>query len=164
MTRLTETLSEMFERESQQVRFVLEAAENADPNFIPYEGMRSLLDLANHVAQIPTLDFKFYTKELETFEEVNEWEKKLARSNIHESLTVFDEGVDNLLTYIKGLSDEQILEKNLKAFYEQGSDKNWAHYLPEITTHLAMHKMQVWMYLKLEGQPVSMWTYYGVSR
>ena len=164
MPNLAKILVEMFERESAQVRFVLEAAEKADSTFTPYEGMRCLIDLANHVAQIPTLDFKFYTKAFNAFEQVNEWEKKLNRSNIHDLLEVFDDGVKHIINHIKGLSDDEILKENLKAFYEEGPDKNWAHYLPEITTHLAMHKMQVWMYLRLAGLPVSMWTYYGVPR
>ena len=62
------------------------------------------------------------------------------------------------------VKQNEILEKKLKAFYEQGEESNWAHYIPEITTHLAMHKMQLWMFLKLSGVPVSMWTYYGVPK
>jgi hypothetical protein len=79
-------------------------------------------------------------------------------------LTAYDQGIESIKEYISKLSDEQALENNMKAFYQDGPDKNWAHYLPEITTHLAMHKMQLWMYLKLAGAHVSMWTYYGVPQ
>ena len=154
----------MFERESTQARFVLASIKDVDLEFSPYEGMRSLINLANHLAQIPILDFRFYSKEFETFEEVQEWEKKLHRSDIPGLLAVFDEGIEVIKKHFENLSDDEILEKKLKAFYEEGPEKNWAHYLPEITTHLAMHKMQLWMYLKLAGAPVSMWTYYGVPR
>ncbi|TFG34181.1 hypothetical protein EU527_04845 [Candidatus Thorarchaeota archaeon] len=164
MSKLSKILVEMFKRESEQARFVLEAAKDAEVKFSPYEGMRSLLDLVNHLAQIPIIDFKFYTKEFETFEQVQEWEKKLRRSDIPKLLDVFDDGVKTIMKYIENLSDAEILKNNLKAFYEQGPDKNWAQYLPDTTTHLAMHKMQLWMYLKLAGVPVSMWTYYGVPR
>ncbi len=164
MEKLSQILVEMFERESQQARFVLAAAKEVDLNYSPYEGMRPLIDLANHLTQIPLIDLKFYSKEFKAFEEVQECEKKMHRSDIPSLLDVFDEGVQSVKKYIEGLSDDEILEKNLKAFYEDGPEKNWAHYIPEITTHLAMHKMQLWMYLKLAGAPVSMWTYYGVPR
>ncbi|TFG33759.1 hypothetical protein EU527_06960 [Candidatus Thorarchaeota archaeon] len=154
----------MFNREIEQALFVLQAAKGTDLNFTPYEGMRSLLDLANHLAQIPSIDFKFYTKEFLAFEQVQEYEKELRKSDLSELMVIFNEGVKTITEHIESLSDTEILDNNLKAFYEEGTDKNWAHYLPEITTHLAMHKMQLWMYLRLAGVPVSMWTYYGVPQ
>lgn len=164
MGKLSQILVGTLERESLQARFVLAAAKDVDLTFSPYEGMRPLLDLANHLAQIPSIDFKFFSNEFKTFEEVHEWEKKLHRSDITSLLAVFDEGIETLKKYFKNLSDKEILEKKLKAFYEEGPEKDWAHYLPEMTTHIAMHKMELWMYLKLAGAPVSMWTYYGVPR
>jgi hypothetical protein len=62
--------------------------------------------------------------------------------------------------FISKLSDDQLTENSLKPF-DQEAPKSWAYYIPEITTHLAMHKMQLWMYLKLAGAPVSMRSYYG---
>ena len=164
MEKLSQILVEMLEHESLQARFVLAAVKDVDLTFSPYEGMRSLLDLANHLAQIPSIDLKFFSNEFKTFEEVNDWEKKLHRSDITRLLTVFDEGIQTLKEYFENMSNKEMLEKKLKAFYEEGPEKNWAYYLPEIATHLAMHKMQLWMYLKLAGVPVSMWTYYGVPK
>ncbi len=164
MVKLSQILVEMFEKESLQARFVLAAIKDVDLTYSPLEGMRSLIDLANHLAQIPVIDLKFFSNEFKSFDEVQEWEKKLHRSDIPGLLTVFDEGMKTVKKYFESLSDDEILEKKLKAFYEEGPKKNWAHYLPEMTTHLAMHKMQLWMYLKLAGAPVSMWTYYGIPR
>ncbi len=157
-------LIEMFERESSQAQFVLAAANGVNPQFSPFEGMRSLEDLANHLAQIPILDFKFYSKKFEDFEEVRAMETELKRSSIKEMRKVFDKGIETIKDCISDLTDEEVVKANLKAFYEQGPEKSWTHYIPEITTHLAMHKMQLWMYLKMAGAPVSMWTYYGVPR
>jgi hypothetical protein len=56
------------------------------------------------------------------------------------------------------------LKVSLSLFYQNGPEKSWSHYIPEITTHLAMHKMQLWMYLKLGDAPVSMLTYYGIPQ
>ncbi|MHA1615140.1 MAG: hypothetical protein ACTSYJ_09870, partial [Candidatus Thorarchaeota archaeon] len=112
----------------------------------------------------PIIDFKFFTKEFESFEQVRAMEKDLRQDTIENMLTAYDQGIEKIKEHISKLSDAEALENNMKAFYQDGPDKNWAHYLPEITTHLAMHKMQLWMYLKLAGAPVSMWTYYGVPQ
>ncbi len=154
----------MLEHESAQARSVLSAAEGIDPHYVPCSSIRPLEDLANHLAQIPIIDYKFYTtKEFSSFEQVHTFEKELRRSAIGDLLIVFDEGVAAIVKHLKRLSDESVLKKDLKAFYEQGPKKSWAQCIPEITTHIAMHKMQLWMYLKMAGAPVSMWTYYGMS-
>jgi hypothetical protein len=153
----------MLEQESAQARSVLSAAKGLDPHYTPCIGIRPLEDLANHLAQIPIIDYKFYTtKEFNSFEQVHAFERELRRSAIEDMLVVFDEGVATIIKHLKRLSDESVLKKNLRAFYEQGPKKNWAQCVPEFTTHIAMHKMQLWMYLKIAGAPVTMWTYYGV--
>ncbi len=164
MDTIPKILLDMFEYESAQARFVLSAAKDTDLSFTPKDEMRPLIDLTNHLAQIPIIDFKFFTKEFESFEQVRAMENDLRQDTIENMLTAYDQGIESIKEYISKLSDEQALENNMKAFYQDGPDKNWAHYLPEITTHLAMHKMQLWMYLKLAGAHVSMWTYYGVPQ
>lgn len=158
----------MLEHESNQTKFVLEAAKTADLKFAPREEMRPLIDLANHIAQIPLIDLMFYSMEFNTFEEVQAMEKELRKESIGELLKVYDQGIVKIKEFISKLSDEHLLENNLKVhlsvFYQDGSEKSWSHYIPEITTHLAMHKMQLWMYLKLAGAPVSWWTYYGIPQ
>jgi hypothetical protein len=161
---IAKILLDALEHESDQARFVLETARASDLTYTPKDDLRPLIDLANHLAQIPLIDFKFYSREFKSFEEVQAIEKELRRDSIAKMLEVYDDGIKTLKEKISHLTDEQIMEKNLKAFYEDGKEKNWAYYLPEITSHLAMHKMQLWMYLKLAGAPVSMWTYYGVPK
>lgn len=154
----------MLEHESSQTRFVLATAKGTDLKFVPKEEMRPLIDLTNHLAQIPLIDFKFFSMEFKSFEEVRTMEKELRQDTIDDMLTIYDQGIEKIKGYISKLSDEQVLENKLKAFYQDGPEKSWTHYIPEITTHLAMHKMQLWMYLKLAGANVSMWTYYGVPQ
>lgn len=161
---LSEALLEMFERESALARFVLSEIEPKHLDFRPLDNMRSLRELANHLAQIPSIDIAFYTKEIENFEAAQIMEHKLWKDDIPEILSVFDKGTQLMKTRLSGLSDEEFQEKKLKAFYESGPDNNWIHYLSEIICHIVMHKMQVWMYLRLQGAPVSMWTYYGIKR
>ncbi|TFG95115.1 hypothetical protein E4H12_13945 [Candidatus Thorarchaeota archaeon] len=168
MGTISKLLLNMLEHESKQTRFVLSAAKHVDLKFTPKEGLRSLIDLANHIAQIPLIDLKFYSMEFKTFEEVQAVEKRIRKRSIDELLMVYDQGIETIKEFISKLSDEQLLENNLKVilsiFYQDSPEKSWSHYVPEITTHLAMHKMQLWMYLKLSGAPVSMWTYYGIPQ
>ena len=164
MNTIPRILIEMLERESAQARFVLAAAEGVDFQFCPYDNMKSLGGLANHLSLIPFIDFKFYKKEFEDFESVHATEEKLKRSLVKEMLKVFDEGIETIKNHLSPMSDEDVLKANLKTFYEQGPETSWTQVIPDITTHLAMHKMQLWMYLKLSGAPVSMWTYYGVPQ
>ena len=168
MGTISKLLLNMLEHESNQTKFVLAAAKETDVNFSPKEELRPLIDLANHIAQIPLIDFKFYSMEFKKFEEVQAMENELRKESIDELLLVYDQGIEKIKKFISKLSDEQLLENNLKVvlslFYQNGHEKSWSHYIPEITTHLAMHKMQLWMYLKLSGAPVSMWTYYGVPQ
>ena len=162
MSALSEVLLEMLEHESSQVRFVLSSAKDIDSKFSPKKGMKSLIDLANHIAQIPLIDYKFFNMDFDNFEQTQKLEKDLHKDSIDELLTVFDKGIDYIRSNFSNLSEDQILEKNKKPFYESGPEKNWAHYLPTIATHLAMHKMQLWMYLKQADAPVNMMTYYGI--
>ena len=76
---------------------------------------------------------------------------------------VFEKGIKRVVAYFKGMQDKEFLEENITPCYMKGPPKSWAHYLSDITRHLAMHKMQLWMYLKLAGKPVDMMTYYGVE-
>ncbi len=154
----------MLEHESSQARFVLTSVKDVDMQFTPMDSLRTLVELANHLAQIPLLDFNCYTKKFQDFEQVHEMEQQLKSEDIEGMLKVFDKGIEIIKEHISALSNDQALEENLRAIDEQGPNRNWAHYLPEIATHLAMHKMQLWMYLKLAGVPVSMSTYYGVPK
>ena len=100
----------MLEHESSQVRFVITAVNSANLNFTPKDEMRPLIDLLNHVAQIPLIDFKFFTKEFTSFDEVRKMEKDLRRESIEDLLKVYDEGIENIKKYFSKLTDEQVKE------------------------------------------------------
>lgn len=163
MPTFAEVLVEAFEHEAKQARFVLSIIEEDQMEFVPKEGMRSLRNVANHLAQIPRLDISFFTKEIEKIEQAQEMEKKLTRNTLKEMLEVFDDGVEYLTSHFESMSDEEFFKECLCPCYSQGPDRSWAYYLPEITSHMVMHKMQLWMYLKLAGADVNMMTYYGIG-
>ena len=163
MTNIAEISISGFIHESDQVKVVIKSAVDQDFSFSPKEGMKPLKDLINHLAQIPSLDFSFYKMDIEKIEQAQKMEKDLNRETIDEMVEVFEKGIKRVVAYFKGMQDKEFLEENITPCYMKGPPKSWAHYLSDITRHLAMHKMQLWMYLKLAGKPVDMMTYYGVE-
>ncbi len=161
MSTIVDVLLQVFEHEAKQASAVLRACETVQFEYVPMEGMRTLVELANHLAQIPILDPSLYTRELATAEQTRAREKELYRESLEGLLTVFSEGIQAVKQRFAGMKEKDFFTKNLQPFYEEGSKKSWAYYLPEIITHIAMHKMQLWMYLKLAGAKVNMMTYYG---
>lgn len=148
--------------EAKQARVVIDKARLVDSDFVPTKGMRSLIELVNHLSQVPNLDPAVYSSELDSMDAIQKREMELQSKDIDGALAIFDEGVKNAEDRFRGMSDKELLQKNLQPFYESGETKNWAHYVPEMTRHIAMHKMQLWMYLKIGGLDVDMMTYYGV--
>jgi len=161
MPSAVEVLLNVFEHEASQARCVLAAIQDTDMKYTPMKGMRTLGALANHLAQIPLLDPSMYAQEIKDVEQARAREKELNRSKLADILALFDEGIKVVKTRFSGMSEKEFFAKTLKPFYEQGPEKNWAYYMPEFITHIAMHKMQLWMYLKLAGAKVNMMTYYG---
>ncbi|MHA2134215.1 MAG: hypothetical protein ACXAEN_14460 [Candidatus Thorarchaeota archaeon] len=163
MTNIVEVLLDSFKHEAKQARVVIDKARKADSDFVPKKGLRTLEALVNHLAQIPTLDPSFYSGELDSMEAAQKMEKDLWCKDIDDALVLFNEGMDSAEERFGEMSDEELLAKNLHPFYETKEERNWAYYIPEMTRHIAMHKMQLWMYLKLSGLDVNMMTYYGVA-
>ncbi|MHA2142870.1 MAG: hypothetical protein ACXADF_16265 [Candidatus Thorarchaeota archaeon] len=162
MTNISDVMLKMFIHESKQARVVLECAKGTDLDFVPKEGMRPLKALANHLAQIPTMDPSMYRREIENGEQAQEKEKELWRDEIDSIISVFDNGVELVKKQFTGMSNDEFLAATLQPFYEQKEKKSWEYYFAEFTTHVSMHKMQLWMYLKLAGVDVNFLTYYGV--
>lgn len=162
MTSIVSILLDVFNHEADQALFVLKVASETDLGFKPREDMRNLGALANHLAQIPSLDPSMYMREIDSPEKAQEWEKQLKRETIDEMVKVFQKGIEDVNGMFKSMTDTDFLEKKLKPFYSDGESKAWDYYFPEMIAHIAMHKMQLWMYLKLAGEDVNMMTYYGI--
>jgi hypothetical protein len=159
---MIDVLVDSFKLEARQARVVIDKARIASSDFVPRKGMRSLTALVNHLAQIPFMDPAVYSSELESDEAIKQRENELQRMDINCALGVFDDGIESTEKRFSKMSEKELLEKNLRPFYESGEAKNWAYYISEMTRHIAMHKMQLWMYLKLSGLDINMMTYYGV--
>lgn len=164
MKKTAEVLLDVFNHEASQARVVLSVAKGRDLKFTPGSGLRSMGEVANHLAQIPSLDPAMYCQEIKSIQEAQETEKKLKRTSVDDMLKLFDEGLKEVNKRFSNMTDEEFLANNLQPCYSQGPPKSWAQYLPELTTHLVMHKMQLWMFLKLSGADVNMMTYYGMPQ
>ncbi len=162
MVKISYVMLKMFIHESKQARVVLECVKGAELEFVPREGMRPMKALANHLAQIPFMDPTMYRGEIENGEQAQAKEKELWRDGVDDIISIFDDGVESVKNQFTGMSNDEFLAESLQPFYDQKGKKTWAYYFAEFTTHVSMHKMQLWMYLKMAGVEVNMMTYYGV--
>ncbi len=161
MSSIIDVLLDSFELEAKQARCVLNVIKDKDLKYTPNKELRPLVDLANHLAQVPLIDPSIYDGALGDAEQTRAREHELNRSTISDILAVFDEGVLAVKQRFTGMQDEEVFAKTLNPFYETCPARSWVNFLPDIITHIAMHKMQIWMYLKLAGTKVNMMTYYG---
>lgn len=117
----------------------------------PQPNMRSLIELANHLAQIPLVDLRILSGAKQ--EEVHELEDSLWRDNPEAWCTLLREGYTEVRQYMEALSFDQYENGSGTAYY--GRTQTNGMWLLEIVTHLTHHRAQLFMYLKLNGYPVN---------
>lgn len=123
----------------------------------PRENMRTVMELANHLAQIPAVDLCILRQA--TQEEVRTLETSLTRSNPSDLIPVWRSGVEAVAQFYGGLTPEQFEQEIGQAFY--GHAAPLSEWLLEITTHAYHHRAQLFTYLKMVGRPVDMFTLYA---
>jgi uncharacterized damage-inducible protein DinB len=126
-------------------------------DYRPFPEMRSLLELLNHLAQIPAIDLLILRGAAEG--EVQKAEQAWFRNTPDEAADALRQGSLALREYIDKLSLDQFENESGTAFY--GRTQTNAKWLLEIVTHLYHHRAQLHMYLKLNGYPVNTRTLYG---
>lgn len=122
----------------------------------PHEHMRTVMELANHLAQVPSIDLKILQGGTEA--EVRALEGSLRRSTPAELVHVWRAGVGAVAEFYGGLSAEQFESQVGTAFY--GHAMPMSEWLLEIITHGYHHRAQLFTYLKMLGRPVDMFTLY----
>jgi uncharacterized damage-inducible protein DinB len=122
----------------------------------PQEGMRTLAELANHLAQVPAVDYRLLRGDTE--EQVAALEQELKRDDAEGWCAVLQEGAAQLLQYYERLTLDQFENGSGTAYY--GRTQTNAQWLLEIITHLYHHRAQLFVYLKLNGYPVNTRTLY----
>lgn len=123
----------------------------------PRENMRTLLELANHLAQVPSVDLKILQGAAQP--EVQALEASLCQHSPDEIISVWRNGVSAVESFFRPLSADQFMHQTGKAFY--GHEAALHEWLLEIITHTYHHRAQFFTYLKLMGLPVDMFTLYA---
>ncbi|MHA2164212.1 MAG: hypothetical protein ACXABF_17510, partial [Candidatus Thorarchaeota archaeon] len=77
MTNIVDVLMDSFKHEARQARVVIDKARMSKPDFVPVKGMRSLLEIVNHLAQTPLIDPAYYSSELDSEAALQKKEKEL---------------------------------------------------------------------------------------
>ncbi len=125
--------------------------------FRPREEMRTVLELANHLTQIPLVDLAILQERSQ--EEVHALEQALSASDAPHMRANMENGLNELSAYMSGLSEHDFLHKQSKPFYmEHGSTQ--AKWLVEIVTHAFHHRAQLFTYLKESGLAITMFDLY----
>ncbi len=125
--------------------------------FRPREEMRTVLELANHLTQIPLVDLAILQERSQ--EEVHALEQALSASDAPHMRANMENGLNELSAYMSGLSEHDFLHKQSKPFYmEHGSTQ--AKWLVEIVTHAFHHRAQLFTYLKESGVAINMFDLY----
>ncbi len=121
----------------------------------PAANMRSLLELAQHLAGVTSVDL-LILKEASR-EQVRELEVRIeADGGDADKLAAWmSSGLADLKTYMESLSDEDFLRKKTKPFYLDHASAQ-AKWLIEIVTHAQHHRGQMFNYMKVLGYEISM--------
>ncbi|MBU5212282.1 DinB family protein [Heyndrickxia oleronia] len=139
---------------------LLKKVTEEDFSFQPNDKMRSLLEQANHLVQIPFIDLAIGQEKSE--EEIRELEKKLYSNDVYELGTVMETGFNELKNYYESMSEEEFVGKVTKPFYftPDMEGHTQAKWLIEITTHAFHHRGQLFNYLKELNKEVNMFDLY----
>ena len=124
--------------------------------YSPHDGMRTLLELANHLAQIPAMDLRLLRGDKEP--ELARREEELTRESTAELGDVLREGVKDMAAYFEHLSFDDYENGSGTAYF--GRTQTNAQWLLEVITHMYHHRAQLFMYMKLTGYPVDTRTLY----
>lgn len=122
----------------------------------PREGMRSFSELANHLAQVPSVDLLILRSAPEA--EIVALEAELVRSDAEGWCAVIQDGCQQLQRLMEKLSYDNFENDSGTAYY--GRTQTYAQWLLEAITHIYHHRAQLFTYLKLLGYPVSTRTLY----
>lgn len=128
-----------------------------DWSYKPVPTMRTLQELAEHLALVPGTDLLILKEQPETV--VREYEAIYVKADAERLITAMEQGLRDLIAYMDGLTEEQFLTQLSTPFYlEHGSSQ--AKWLVEIVTHAQHHRAQLFSYLKQLGHEVSMFDLY----
>jgi uncharacterized damage-inducible protein DinB len=155
MTGRALLLSEL-ERITANVARMLALVKPEHHAFRPQGNMRTLLEVANHLAQIPAIDLRILRGDKE--QEITRRESELHRETGDELCEVLREGAHDFAAYYERLTFDDYENGSGTAYF--GRTQTHAEWLLEAITHMYHHRAQLFMYLKLNGYEVNTRTLY----
>ncbi|TWM31925.1 hypothetical protein CHCC14821_0737 [Bacillus paralicheniformis] len=137
---------------------LLKKVKESDWSYRPADHMRSLKELASHLAAIPEADLAIMQEKEEDV--IARIEKKYdALQSADQMAEAMQKGFAAFQTYMTSLSDEEFLTKKTKPFYlDEGMTQS--RWLTETLTHVFHHRAQLFNYLKQLGYDVNMFDLY----
>lgn len=127
-------------------------------SYRPADKMRTLQELAHHLVLVPASDLAILQEHSE--EQVHKLDEEIAGITDAAVLgEAMDRGLQQLRTYMNGLTENELLTLKTKPFYLDHASTQ-AKWLVEITTHAFHHRAQLFNYLKQLGHPVTMFELY----
>lgn len=134
---------------------VLIFAELPEEDWRPRDDMRSLWEVANHLAQVPSIDTLIARGMDEAT--VHRAQEVAAVRSTEALLTQWDRGVTELEAFYGGLTEAEFEEQLGTAFYgHSAAFKTW---LLETVTHCHHHRAQLFNYLREFGLPLNGFAY-----
>lgn len=131
-------------------------AQPADAGWRLVPAMRTLLELGNHLAQIPAVDLACSREQPQA--DVQQLEAALRREQFDQLLAVWDQGCQAVEAHFGNMPAEEFETRSSRAFYGHAAvQKQW---LLNMVTHAYHHRGQFFTYLKVLGRPVDMFTLY----
>jgi uncharacterized damage-inducible protein DinB len=127
-----------------------------DGGYRPRENMRTLLELATHLAQVPSIDLLILQGAPETA--IRAREAELTSADPERIAQIWTEGVAAVKAHFAPMDATTFATTKGKAFY--GHEATMAEWLLEIVTHTYHHRAQLFTYLKQLGRPIDMFTLY----
>jgi uncharacterized damage-inducible protein DinB len=129
-----------------------------DWSFRPIESMRTLGELAQHLALVPAVDLLILKEHSEP--DIRELEGRYADvTDADKLIDAMERGMNDLVAYMDGLSDEQFLAMTTTPFYVEHPTTQ-AKWLLEIVTHAQHHRAQLFTYMKQLGYEINMFDLY----
>ncbi|MBB6732011.1 DinB family protein [Cohnella zeiphila] len=129
-------------------------------DYRPRDDMRSLIELARHLAHVPAQELAILQEQSK--EQVGKLVMSISRLRDAEALSeVMRDGVLALKEYMNSLDEKELLYRSTAPFFAKHQPVVQFKWLMEITTHLYHHRGQMFTYMKQLGIPVSMRDLYG---
>jgi len=121
-----------------------------DLPWTPREGMRTLKELANHLAQIPAVDLRIVKGDGEL--DVQKYEQELNSELADNWCAAMKDGARDLRRFMELLSFDDYENGSATAYF--GRTQTNSRWLLEVVTHIYHHRAQLFMYLKLSGYEI----------